>query len=65
VFGTFGSMTDQVLVAGTREGELFIWTTHAVACGPRGSWPEIHQNLWNTDDYSGQSGYEPGMACTR
>jgi hypothetical protein len=65
VFGTFGSMTDQVLVAGTREGELFIWSTGAIACGPRGSWPEIHQNLWNTDDYSGRTAYEPDTPCKR
>ena len=65
VFGTFGSMTDQVLVAGTREGELFIWSTKAPACGPRGSWAEVHQNLWNTDDYSGETAYEPGVACTK
>ena len=35
-FGTLGSLADQVLVAGTREGELFIWQTGAPACGPSG-----------------------------
>ena len=55
VFGTLGSIPDQVLVAGTREGELFIWQTAAPASGPRGAWPQVHQNLWNTDDYSGGS----------
>ncbi len=53
VFGPLGSMPDQVLVAGTREGELFVWQTAAPASGPRGAWPQVHQNLWNTNDYSG------------
>ncbi|HXQ75795.1 MAG TPA: S8 family serine peptidase [Acidimicrobiales bacterium] len=55
VFGTLGSMPQQVLVTGTREGELFIWRTGAPACGARGAWPQVHQNLWNTDDYPGRS----------
>ncbi|HXW34490.1 MAG TPA: hypothetical protein VEJ87_07915, partial [Acidimicrobiales bacterium] len=54
VFGTLGSMSRQVLVTGTREGELFIWSTSSKACHARGAWPQVHQNLWNTDDYSGQ-----------
>jgi hypothetical protein len=53
VFGSLGSLPDQVLVAATREGELFEWQTTATASGPRGAWPQVHQNLWNTDDYSG------------
>jgi hypothetical protein len=53
VFGTLGSMSQQVLVAGTREGELFIWRTSAPASASRGAWPQVHQNLWNTNDYSG------------
>jgi hypothetical protein len=53
VFGSLGSLPDQVVVAGTREGELFIWRTGAPASEPRGAWPQVHQNLWNTDDYSG------------
>ena len=52
VFGRLGSMPDQVLAAGTREGELFIWQTGAPASAPSGAWPQVHQNLWNTDDYS-------------
>ena len=47
---------------GTREGELFIWQTAAPACGPRGSWPQVHQNLWNTNDYSADVGPSFG-AC--
>jgi len=46
-------MKKQVVVAATREGELFVWRTSASACGPRGAWPQVHQNLWNTNDYSG------------
>jgi hypothetical protein len=53
VFGTLGAMSQQVLVAGTREGELFIWRTSAPASAARGAWPQVHQNLWNTNDYSG------------
>ena len=53
VFGSLGSLSDQVLVTGTREGELFIWQTAAPASGPRGAWPQVHQNLANTGDYSG------------
>jgi hypothetical protein len=63
VFGTLGSMSDQVLVAGTREGELFIWRTTASACGARGAWPQIHQNLWNTNDYSGSGPSLSAPAC--
>jgi hypothetical protein len=53
VFGRLGSMSNQVLVAGTREGELFVWQTGAPASEPSGAWPQVHQNLWNTGDYSG------------
>ena len=53
VFGPLGSMPDQVLVAGTREGTLFIWRTSAPATAGRGAWPQVHQNLWNTNDYTG------------
>jgi hypothetical protein len=54
VFGPLGTMADQVLVTGTREGELFVWQTGAPAGGPRGAWPQLHQNLRNTGDYGGQ-----------
>jgi hypothetical protein len=53
VFGPLGSMPDQVLVAATREGELFVWQTAAPASAPSGAWPQVHQNLWNTGDYPG------------
>jgi hypothetical protein len=62
VFGSLGSMTDQVLAAGTREGELFIWQTGAPATGPSGAWPQVHQNLRNTGDYSGTSSPAGGGA---
>jgi hypothetical protein len=64
VFGTLGSMPQQVLVAGTREGELFIWRTGAPACEDRGAWPQVHQNLWNTNDYSGTGSAASTEACT-
>ena len=63
VFGTLGSMRQQVLVTGTREGELFIWRTGAPACGPRGTWPQVHQNLRNTNDYTGKT-TSSTSACT-
>jgi hypothetical protein len=65
VFGALGSMPQQVVVAGTREGELFIWQTSAPACGPRGAWPQVHQNLWNTNDYSGKLVESPAEACRK
>jgi hypothetical protein len=63
VFGALGSMPDQVLVAGTREGELFIWRTGASACETRGAWPQVHQNLQNTNDYSGKRAATSTEAC--
>jgi hypothetical protein len=63
VFGALGSMPDQVLVAGTREGELFIWRTEASACETRGAWPQVHQNLQNTNDYSGKRAATSTEAC--
>jgi hypothetical protein len=63
VFGPLGSLRRQVVVAATREGELFIWKTAAPACGPRGTWPQVHQNLQNTNDYSGPVGPATG-ACS-
>ena len=59
VFGSLGMLHKQVLVAATREGELFVWKTDAPASGPRGAWPQVHQNLWNTNDYSGPSKVRP------
>ncbi len=64
VFGPLGSMPDQVLVAGTREGELFVWQTAAPASGPRGAWPQVHQNLWNTNDYSGGATLSDGTTSS-
>jgi hypothetical protein len=63
VFGDLGSMPQQVVVAGTREGELFIWRTSAPACGPRGAWPQVHQNLGNTNDYPGSASTAATRRC--
>ncbi len=52
VFGPLGTGADQVVATGTREGELFVWQTGAPASGPRGTWPQIHQNLANTGDFT-------------
>ncbi len=35
VFGPLGAAADQVVVVGTREGELFVWRTGAPASAPR------------------------------
>ncbi len=53
VFGPVGTSPDQVVVAGTREGELFVWQTGAPSTAGRGPWPQVHQNLQNTGDYTG------------
>ena len=53
VFGPLGSMPHQVLLAGTREEDLFIWPTSAPAtCGPKGQ-AQARQNLYSTNDYAG------------
>ena len=51
-FGTIGSLPDQVLVGGTRDGDLFIWSTPTPSCSPSGPWPREHHDLANTNDLS-------------
>ena len=65
VFGPLGSMSQQVVVTATREGELFVWRTAASACDARGAWPQVHQNLWNTNDYSGIAPAPAGAVCKK
>jgi hypothetical protein len=51
-FAPFGTLADQVLAAGTREGELFAWSTQRPACASSGPWPKMHHDLWNTNNLS-------------
>ncbi len=47
-YGPFGRLGTQILTAGTREGELFVWNTSTPACASSGPWPRQHHDLWNT-----------------
>ena len=49
-FGPWGSLTNQVLVAGTRDGDLFVWTTPTPSSATSGPWPREHHDLQNTSD---------------
>ncbi|MHB1710768.1 MAG: S8/S53 family peptidase [Acidimicrobiales bacterium] len=49
-FGSFGTLRNQVLAAGTREGFLFVWSTPTPACASSGPWPMAHHDLWNTNN---------------
>ncbi len=49
-FGPFGDEDTQVLTAGTRTGELFVWKTTTPACASSGPWPKLHHDLWNTSN---------------
>lgn len=51
-FGPLGTHGTQVLVAGTREGQLYVWSTTTPGCAPSGPWPRSHHDLWNTGDLS-------------
>jgi hypothetical protein len=47
-FGAFGALADQVVVAGTRDGDLFLWSTPTPASSSSGPWPRQHHDLENT-----------------
>jgi hypothetical protein len=49
-FGAFGTLADQVVVAGTRDGDLFVWSTPTPAGAPSGPWPREHHDLENTSN---------------
>jgi len=59
VFGPWGSLSEQVLAVGNRNGELFVWTTPTAACSPSGPWPQVHHDLWNTGNLSEVGAPEP------
>ncbi|HWB67985.1 MAG TPA: S8 family serine peptidase [Mycobacteriales bacterium] len=58
-FGRLGSLANQVVAVGTREGNLFVWRTPTSACAASGPWPREHHDLWNTSDLE-QSGTPAG-----
>ena len=59
-FGAFGTLAQQVLAAGTREGDLFVWSTPTGRCSPSGPWPRSHHDLSNTNDLDATGA---GFAC--
>jgi hypothetical protein len=61
-YGPFGSLATQVLAAGTREGQLYAWSTPTPACASPGPWPRAHHDLWNTGNLS-EVGAEPEAAA--
>jgi hypothetical protein len=61
-YGPWGHLSDQVLAAGNRNGELFVWTTPTAACASSGPWPQLHHDLWNTGNLSETE--TPTPACT-
>jgi hypothetical protein len=61
-YGSWGTLSDQVLVAGDRWGDVYAWTTPTPACASSGPWPQVHHDLWNTGDLS-QTG-TPQPVCT-
>ena len=60
-FGTWGDLANQVLVAGTRDGDLFIWSTPTTRCASSGPWPRQHHDLYNTDNLDATGA--PAFAC--
>jgi Subtilase family len=61
-FGPLYREADQVLVAGTRDGDLFLWNTPTKACAPSGPWPREHHDLSNTNDLEATSYTEPSCS---
>ena len=62
-FGAWGTLGNQVLVSGTREGMLFAWTTTTDACASSGPWPRSHHDLWNTNNL--QTADAPRFSCAQ
>jgi hypothetical protein len=60
--GTQGGLSDQVLAAGTRDGNLFIWTTPTTWCATSGPWPPRgHHDLMNTNNLDATG--TPSFSC--
>ncbi|MCL4446445.1 MAG: S8 family serine peptidase [Actinobacteria bacterium] len=60
-YGPFGTLGAQVLAAGTRQGQLFVWSTSTPACASSGPWPREHHDLLNTGNLQTTNAPEP--AC--
>ncbi|MHB8438387.1 MAG: S8 family serine peptidase [Acidimicrobiales bacterium] len=54
-FGPLSNLGVQVLVTGTRDGALFVWTTPTARCAPSGPWPRSHHDLSNTNNLDARS----------
>jgi hypothetical protein len=61
-YGPFGGLADQVLAAGTRDGDLFVWSTSTPRCAASGPWPRNGHDLWNTNNL--QTTGTPKPVCT-
>jgi hypothetical protein len=61
-FGPLGNLSNQVLVAGTRDGYLFVWTTPTPRCAASGPWPREHHDLFNTNNLNATGG--PAFSCS-
>ncbi len=61
VYGPLGTLSTQVLAAGTRTGTLFVWSTPTPATASCGPWPEAHHDLWNSGNL--EEAAAPGSAC--
>ncbi|MHB8339734.1 MAG: hypothetical protein ACYDB7_00985, partial [Mycobacteriales bacterium] len=59
VVGPFGSLATQVVAAGTREGNLFVWSTSTPACSSSGPWPMAHHDLSNTNNLQAVNAVAP------
>jgi hypothetical protein len=62
VFGPWAGLTDQVLAAGTRDGDLFIWNTPTPSCASSGPWPREHHDLSNSNDLEFAGTVKPSCA---
>lgn len=49
-FGSLGALANQVVVAGTRDGDLFVWSTPTPTGASSGPWPREHHDLQNTSN---------------
>jgi hypothetical protein len=63
-FGALGTLANQVLAAGTRNGDLFVWKTTTPRCATSGPWPREHHDLSNTDNLEAPTATAAGCAST-
>ena len=58
-FGPLTPLPYQVLVAGTRDGDLFLWATSTPACASSGPWPREHHDLFNSNNLDATAAVVP------